>query len=138
MKFTDIIKPVKLACASKSNVDVVAIGNGLMDTNDKTIAPTLQYTYLKTISQLQCVIDFPIIAFRKSVICARGVQQRSVCRGDSGGPLVSANSGALIGISDFVNIQGCNLGFPQGFSNVPSHLEWIEKVTGVSECEQEI
>lgn len=133
VEFTDIIKPVELACSSTSGMDVVAIGNGITKNTDKTIAPILQYTELKTITMLQCVIDYPILLFRKSVICAEGVQQRSVCRGDSGGPLVTADSNKLVGISSFVNIQGCELGIPQGFTRVASHLEWIKEVTGV-EC----
>lgn len=95
-------------------MDVVAIGNGITKDTDKTIAPTLQYTQLQTITMLECILDYPILVFRKSVICARGVQQRSVCRGDSGGPLVTSDTDALVGISSFVNIMGCQAGVPQG------------------------
>lgn len=103
-----------MACSSTSGMDVVAIGNGVTKDTDKTIAPTLQYTQLQTISMLECILDYPILVFRKSVMCARGVQQRSVCRGDSGGPLVTADTNGLVGISSFVNIMGCEAGVPQG------------------------
>lgn len=93
-----------------------------------------QLSQLHSIAKKQgeCVLDYPILIFRKSVICARGIQQRSVCRGDSGGPLVTADTGALVGISSFVNIMGCESGVPQGFTRVSTHLEWIKEVTGIS------
>lgn len=132
VKTSDVIKPVPLACSSTSGMDVIAIGNGITKDTDKTIAPILQYTQLQTITMVECVLDFPVIIFRKSVICARGAQQRSVCRGDSGGPLVTADTGALVGISSFVNFLGCEAGNPQGFTRVASHLEWIQEVTGIT------
>lgn len=132
VEFTDIIKPVPLACESTSGMDVVAIGNGLTKDTDKTIAPTLQYTQLSTITMPECLLTYPILLFRKSVVCARGVQQRSVCRGDSGGPLVTTDTGKLIGISSFVNLMGCEVGNPQGFTRVAAHLDWIKEVTGIT------
>lgn len=131
VEFSDVVKPVPMACASTGGMDVVAIGNGLTKDTDKTIAPTLQYTQLQTISMVECVLDYPILLFRKSVVCARGVQQRSVCRGDSGGPLVTGDTGELVGIASFVNILGCENGVPQGFTRVSAHLEWIKEVTGI-------
>lgn len=82
--FTDVIKPVNLACDSVKNADVIAIGNGLMNTTAKTIAPILQYTELETISMFRCLQSFPFLVFRKSVLCVHGVQSKSACRGDSG------------------------------------------------------
>lgn len=91
VQLSETIKPVKLACSAAKNLVVTAIGNGLMNTTAKEIAPILQYTTLKTIPLLQCLPDFPFLLFRKSVVCARGEQQKSTCRGDSGGPLVAGN-----------------------------------------------
>lgn len=113
-------------------MDVVAIGNGLTKDTDKTIAPILQYTQLQTMTMGECVLSYPILLFRKSVVCARGIQRRSVCRGDSGGPLVTADTNQLIGISSFVNLLGCEAGVPQGFTRVSAHLEWIKKVTEIT------
>lgn len=114
MELTDVIKPVNLGCTSSNNVEAVAIGNGLMHSKDKDLAPILQYAHLKTISLLQCVPFFPIVAFRKSVICSKGLQKQSVCNGDSGGPLIEAKSQNLIGITSFGSAFGCELGLPQG------------------------
>lgn len=53
-------------------------------------------------------------------------------QGDSGGPLFRADTGALVGVTSFINTDGCQNGLPQGFTRVSSHLEWIEQVSGVS------
>lgn len=85
VKLSNVIQPIELVCSKPKNLDVVVVGNGLTNTTQTTLAPILQYADLKTIPLYQCVPDFPFLIFRKSVICARGVQQRSACRGDSGG-----------------------------------------------------
>lgn len=114
VELTDVIKPVSLGCTSSNNVEAVAIGNGLMHSSDKDLAPILQYANLKTISLLKCVPFFPIIAFRKSVLCVKGLEKESVCNGDSGGPLIEAQSKNLIGVTSFGSAFGCELGLPQG------------------------
>lgn len=133
---TDTIKPISLSCNSRPNLPVTVIGNGLLNTTAKEIAPILQYTTLKTIPLRECLSDFPFLILRQSVICARGKQQRSACQGDSGGPLVSQENDALIGLTSFGSAQGCHLGFPQGYTNIPSYLPWIKEVTGISQCQE--
>lgn len=128
---------MKLACSPGKRLPVTAIGNGLTNTTQKEIAPILQFTSLTTISLIECLPDFPFLLFRKSVVCARGVQQRSTCRGDSGGPLVSKNSGALVGLTSFGSALGCHLGYPQGYTSLPSYLQFIKDVTGISDCQEE-
>lgn len=136
VEFSDVIKPVQIACSSSNNMDAVAIGNGLMHDSDKTIASTLQYTSLKTVSMLKCLPSFPFLLFRKNVICVKGDEKRSACRGDSGGPLIAADSRALIGLTSFGSAMGCENGAPQGFTRLSSHLPWIKQVTGISDCQQ--
>lgn len=131
VKFSDTIKPVNLACNANRNMDVIAIGNGLMHTNDKTIAPILQWAPLKTISQFECLPKFPFLLFRKSVICARGADKESTCRGDSGGPLVSKKDTSLVGLTSFGSAEGCELGIAQGYTQLQSYLPWIGKTTGI-------
>ncbi|XP_031621552.1 collagenase-like [Contarinia nasturtii] len=138
VEFSKTIKPVKLACSSSKNLAVTVIGNGLMKTDSKELAPILQFTTLKTVPLTQCLVEYPILFLRKSVICARGVQQKSSCKGDSGGPLVSAQSGALVGLTSFGSAHGCHLGYPQGYTNIPSYLQWIQEVTGISDCESNV
>lgn len=131
VEFSDVIKPISLACSSSSGADVVAIGNGLTRDTDKTLPDILQYAELKTISALRCKWEFPFLLFRKSVICSKGEEKRSVCHGDSGGPLATADGSALIGLTSFGSRKGCEQGKPQAFTRVSSYLEWIEETTGV-------
>lgn len=139
VQFSDVIKPVELACTpAPKNLDVTIIGNGLINTTATTLAPILQYADLKIIPLYQCIPDFPFLLFRKSVICARGVQQRSACRGDSGGPLISHNSRALVGLTSFGSAMGCHLGFPQGYTSIALYLDWIKEVSGITECKHEV
>lgn len=88
VEFSDVIKPVKLACETIQTKDVIAIGNGFTVAEQKKSAPILQWTNLKTISYAECLRQYPFLLFRRSVICARSDQKKSTCQGDSGGPLV--------------------------------------------------
>lgn len=138
VEFSETVKPVKLACSSVIFLPVTVIGNGVMKSTSKKIAPILQFTSLKTITLSECLASYPFLGMRDSVICARGEEQRSTCFGDSGGPLVASGSGALVGVTSFASAEGCDLGFPQGYSNIPVYLEWIKQVTGISECQNEV
>lgn len=146
--------PLPTNCASLENRDVVAMGNGVTG-NDANISLQLKYAELKIIPQNLCNDIFPILLGRESVICAFSERKQSVCSGDSGGPLVSVEDGTLIGISAFVHkckifetyfylqnanhlksifyfvlkTVGCELGIPQGFTNICSYLSWIKKLT---------
>lgn len=95
----------------------------------------LQYTPLRTLSMFQCWREFPfLILSGNKVVCASGDDQRSVCRGDSGGPLAT-DDGKLVGITSFINTEGCEDGLAQGFTRVSSYLKWIKTETGIS-CEK--
>lgn len=101
VEFSDVIKPVKLACESIQIQHVIAIGNGHTTGKQSNFAPILQWTNLKTISYAECLRQYPFLLFRKSVICARGDQMESTCHGDSGGPLVADKTHILIGVTSF-------------------------------------
>lgn len=102
VEFSDVIKPVKLACESIHIQNVIAIGNGFTNAKQTTSAPPiLQWTNLKTISYAECLRQYPFLLFRRSVICARGDQKESTCHGDSGGPLVADKTHILIGATSF-------------------------------------
>lgn len=132
---TKTIKPVKLTCEPPKNLAVTVVGNGLLNSTDKEIAPILQYTDLKTVPLLRCLPTFPFLIYRKSVLCVIGAQQKSACRGDSGGPLISNTNGTLVGLTSFGSAEGCHLGYPQGYTSIASYLDWIKEVTAISECE---
>lgn len=130
VELSDVIQPVPIACSSTNDMDVVVIGNGLRKNNDRTIAPILQYTELKTISMMSCLKSFPFLIFRKSVVCAKGEGHKSACRGDSGGPLVTPNK-SLIGLTSFGSPKGCEAGSTQVFTRISQYQDWIKEMTGV-------
>lgn len=134
VELSDTIKPVPIACLSTNGMDVIVIGNGLTKDNDRTIAPILQYTELKTISMMSCLKSFPFLIFRQSVICAKGEEHRSACRGDSGGPLVTPDK-SLIGLTSFGSVWGCEAGGTQVFTRISKYQTWIKEMTGV-ECKK--
>lgn len=136
IEFSEVIKPVELACDAAGNFDAIAIGNGLNNTDD-SVAPILRYTHLKTVSGLKCFREFKFRFSSNEAICAIGEGKRSVCGRDLGGPLVAAESNALVGITSLRSFDGCDLGKPQGFTRVSNHLQWIEEVTGVQNCKQQ-
>lgn len=133
MQFSDVIQPVNLACSSNIGVDVIVMGNGLLHAKSKDIAPTLQYVHMKTISKKQCFPYMPITAFRKTVICAKGEENQSICDGDGGSPLIEAASQNLVGIAAFRSKDySCDSGAPNAFTHVSLYLPWIEQITGVT------
>lgn len=67
---------------------VTAVGNVLISTDRRTqfgnkdIHPIVKYVEFETISSAECLLYFPVGAFRKSVICAKGLrkqQKQSTC-----------------------------------------------------------
>lgn len=128
LKFSNTIKPVNLACSTSNDSNVIAIGNGLMNSKEKTLAPTLQFAHMKTVSKLKCAPFHPIAAFRDSIICAQGDKKQSICKGDDGGPLIDSKSLSLLGIS----LDGSCGGTPQIFIRLPKFIQWIEATTGIT------
>lgn len=85
VEFNDVVQPVNgLACSSKYGIDVIAMGNGLMSSEDREVAEILQFTELKTVSLLKCFLYFRMLALHKSIMCAQGADKQSTCEGDSG------------------------------------------------------
>lgn len=132
--FSDTIKAIQLPTSGSlpDNTPLIAIGFGLQNTTDNTLAPILQHATLNVIPHRECLKSFPFLFFRKSVICTRGLQSESTCNGDSGGPLVrldadNPTNSTLIGLTSFGSTEGCHLGHPTGFTRVYSYLGWISK-----------
>lgn len=67
------------------------------------------------------------------VLCASAIDA-GFCQGDSGGPLVVERDGVvmLAGVVSFNSSLGCaaDPGFPDVYSRVSSHVDWIESVVG--------
>lgn len=134
VEFSDVIKPVELACGTSKNKDVIAIGNGL-NRADGSVSPVLRHAHLKTaLLDLKCAREYKLRWFSSKEICAQGKEKRGVCGQDLGGPLVFAKNGALVGLASLIPRE-CGAGKPQGFTSIPLHLQWIEEVTGIYSCQ---
>lgn len=132
VKFTKIIQPIQLPtnCASNENLNVVAMGTGLVGTLPNREAESVQWAPLRTISFTECRSVYKALYFRKSILCAQTNKQRTICAGDSGSPLVRKNDSTLVGIVSFTGKKDCETGLPQVFTNILSYLSWISKMTG--------
>lgn len=137
VEYSDTIKAIELPTASteplETGTPLQAIGFGLRNTSDTTLAPVLQHAVLNVITHRECRKDFPFLFGRKSVICTRGLALESACNGDSGGPLVTFDvenptHPTLVGLTSFGSSQGCHLGYPSVFTRVESYLQWIAHV----------
>lgn len=134
VEFSEVIKPIPIACSVSEGMDVLAIGNGHTSDAYPGLPPILQYTELKTTNLQACLRSFPFLFSRKSVLCVVGEEHKSACRGDSGGPLVTLTpDDALVGLTSFGSKKGCELGESQVFTRVSSFTKWIKEVSGV-EC----
>lgn len=132
--YSDFIQPVPLprTCDNFARTRAIAIGFGLQNTTDTTLAPILQWAELNIISNWECVRYFPFLFARRSVVCARGGALQSTCQGDSGGPLVEAQNRTLIGLTSFGHPTGCHHGIPQGYTRVSQYLRWINEITAIN------
>jgi len=132
VNFTATVQPIRLPRANDKfvGVNVTASGFGLQNTSAPSLAPTLQFANLTTITNSLCSSVFGSLVLRDTIICAVGSSSESTCNGDSGGPLVHTSENTLIGLTSFGSSRGCHLGLPTGFTRVVPYLEWISSVTG--------
>lgn len=131
VELSDSIKPIPIACSANPQMDVVAIGNGLVKDGDPDLAPILQYTELKTITRDVCLKKYPFLVYRTTFLCVNGAEKRGTCIGDSGGPLITANNNALVGLTSFSSPKRCATNAPKVFTRIASFTKWIKETTGV-------
>ncbi|XP_070141399.1 serine protease 1-like [Drosophila kikkawai] len=108
----------------------VASGWGLTSDTSTSVATDLQFADLTVIENSVCQAIYGSLVVTSKVVCVDGSNRTSICSGDSGGPL--ALDGTLIGVTSFGSADGCELGYPAGFTRVTSYLDWIKLNSGVS------
>ncbi|XP_020809022.1 serine proteases 1/2-like [Drosophila serrata] len=108
----------------------VASGWGLTSDTSTSVARDLQFAHLTVITNSVCQATYGSLVVTSKVICVDGSNRTSICSGDSGGPL--ALDGTLIGVTSFGAEDGCEIGFPAGFTRVTSYLDWIKTNSGIS------
>lgn len=125
-----IIEPVYFphTCSVPEDLDLIAVGNGYIESGTTDLASTLQYTTLTVTSQDRCKEIFRFIDV-DHVFCAEGYENEAICTGDSGGPMIHPIQYTLFGITSF-SVTDCPPGIPQGFTNIFPYSQWIKAVTG--------
>lgn len=90
----------------------------------------LQHAQLNSISNWECVKDYPFLAFRRSVVCANRLVVHYPCGGEIGGPLIRPNpvnprAPTLVGLASFGNIN-CYMYVPVVSTRVSLFIPWIQ------------
>lgn len=132
--FSNTIRPIKLPTGAFRNMNFTGVwakASGYGRYSDWTLPNTntvIRHIFLQTIPLDSCRAKYGNIVL-DSNICTSGTGGVGICQGDSGGPLTINAQGEdiLIGISSFVALHGCELGFPSVFARVTTFLEWIER-----------
>lgn len=127
VEFTDKIQPALLPnpVTDVLRVDqrVIAIGWGLKNTENETIASALQWAPLNIVANELCDKLDPELS---TTVCAESESNQSVCNIDSGSPVVlETDMLTLVGVTSFRNVVGCHFGTPQAFSRIASYVDWI-------------
>lgn len=91
----------------------------------------LKYVSLPIVDNTVCSTLYGTNVVRDTNICASATSSASTCGGDSGGPVMVSIGGSnvIVGIVSFGAADGCQLGYPVGFTRVTSYLDWIEKTS---------
>lgn len=125
--FSDTIQPIGIDTSDlTTNTSLTYMGfiNYLNETG------VLQHAQLNSISNWECVKDYPFIAFRRSVVCANRVVVNFPCGGEIGGPLIRPNpvnprAPTLVGLASFGSIN-CHMYVPVVSTRVSLFLPWIQ------------
>lgn len=143
-EFSKYVQPISLPsdCNLNENVDTVVMGHGVTGGKSESLSPVLQSATLRTKTRWECVKSFPLLLFRKTVLCAESQQttrKQSVCQGDSGSPMVRSSDNTLIGITSFGPLSGCD-GYAQAFTDVIMYHGFISKITGIElpKCDKKL
>ncbi|XP_063899435.1 collagenase-like [Helicoverpa armigera] len=132
VSFSYYIKPIPLPYRMNDTfVDRKAEAIGFGKTSDKSPivnAQGLRDVYVKVISNEECSSSFGSLV-TSDVMCTSGAGGRGPCTGDSGAPLIiryfSGSSDLLIGLVSFGATNGCEAGYPSGYTRITSYIDWI-------------
>ncbi|CAG9785656.1 unnamed protein product [Diatraea saccharalis] len=133
--YTHNIQPISLPHGEMLNESfegewTLASGYGrysdIINPSTNTMA---RHVSLKVIPLAHCRVFYGNIVL-DSNICTNGYGGVGICQGDSGGPLIVNRGGQpiLIGVSSFVALDGCELGFPSAFARVSTYINWIRQL----------
>jgi secreted trypsin-like serine protease len=129
-KIVKCVQTVELptGCAFEMFVDEPGTISGWGQTNDDphSVSDTLMSVTQPIISNKECGKQFGV-TYSDRRICADGSGGKAICYGDGGAPLtVNRNFRyTVVGISSWKYSEGCQKGYPSGFTRVTSFLDWI-------------
>ncbi|KAE8633847.1 hypothetical protein XENTR_v10002116 [Xenopus tropicalis] len=106
-------------------------GWGRINTFNDKMASKLQELNMTIVAPDECAKAFPRVNTKKC-ICAKNTDKKSSCRGDSGGPLFCNQY-----LHGLVNGGNEKCTGPRLFTNVFSHIEWINKILKNPKCKKE-
>ncbi|XP_043283967.1 chymotrypsin-2-like [Venturia canescens] len=129
IKFDDHQNKINLPSnATKSGVAVVATGWGLTNLQNPKPSKGLMKVSLFTLDSRECQLFASRFKISAHQICTFSAPGQGVCMGDSGGPLALGN--VLIGVVSYG--LPCARGYPDVYTNVYSHVDWIKEKAGMS------
>jgi secreted trypsin-like serine protease len=115
-------------CPYEKFVDEPGTISGWGQTNDDphSVSDTLMSVTQPIISNKECGKQFGV-TYSDRRICADGSGGKAICYGDGGAPLTVTRNDkyTVVGISSWKYSEGCQKGFPSGFTRVSSFLDWI-------------
>ncbi|EDV38405.1 uncharacterized protein Dana_GF21864 [Drosophila ananassae] len=118
--FSSSIQPIALpSVQTPDDADIIVSGWGRLKAGGD-LPRYLQYNTLKSISFEKC--DELIGWGLEMELCLLHEADNGVCHGDSGGPAIY--NGEVVGIAGFV-WGSCGTTYPDGYSRVWYHKEWI-------------
>ncbi|XP_046448012.1 brachyurin-like [Daphnia pulex] len=132
--YTQYIRPVCLATYNEPsyvNSKVTVAGWGTTSDGSYTLSPVLREVTVPVISNTQCSNYYGSAVITSKVMCTTGMLSRGPCNGDNGGPLIFRESNGRwkqIGIVSFVSSQGCQSGYPYGYTRLSSYSTWVQNV----------
>ncbi|EFA05688.1 chymotrypsin BI [Tribolium castaneum] len=116
--------------------EVTISGWGKTRANDTSINPLLNYVTLTTITNEECQTAYGMTGvIFDEMMCAKSGKNpvQSPCHGDSGGPVVVDfdKKPKHVAVASFVSSEGCESGFPSGYTRTSAYFDWIKEKTGI-------
>jgi secreted trypsin-like serine protease len=134
LTFNVDVVPIALAEDFLENgIDVRVSGWGASSDADSSLSRFLSYVDLVAIRNSDCIAIYGNVIV-DSMVCAQArAMLKGACLGDGGSPLVvnADISPVLVGLVNFISPNGCESGYPTGFTRIASYRNWIRDNSGV-------
>lgn len=91
------------------------------------VTTDLRFHHTTVLARTQCIERMGVVGNRihENTVCTSNPVGRGFCDADSGGPLTVRGSNVIVGLASWT--MECGRGFPDVYTNVFSHLQFIER-----------